>query len=348
MEATLERREFGRTPDGTAVELFTLTNGQGLTAKVMTYGAILTELWAPDQAGRMADVVLGFDRLEGYVAGHPFFGATVGRVANRIAGGRFTLGGREYRIPVNNGPNSLHGGERGFDKAVWRAEPVSSGEGLAVRFSHRSPDGDQGFPGSLEASVVYTLTEQNELRLDYTATTDQDTPVNLTNHSYFNLAGHASGDVLRHELTLAAERFTPADDTLIPTGEIRSVKGTPLDFTHPHPIGARIAEVPGGYDHNMVLDSGGETLALAARAYEPGSGRVMEMLTTEPGVQFYTANFLDGSVKGKGGAAYPKHGAFCLEAQHFPDSVHQPNFPSVILSPGQVYTQTTIYRFLAG
>jgi aldose 1-epimerase len=347
MPATIEKAAFGTTPDGTPVDLYVLTNSKGMKAKIITYGAILTELHVPDRNGKLADVVLGFDDLQGYLAGHPFFGATVGRVANRIAKGKFTLDGKEYSLAVNNGPNSLHGGLKGFDKAVWKAEQVKVADGVAVRFSHLSPDGDEGYPGKLSVTVTYTLTNENALKIDYQATTDKPTPVNLTNHSYFNLAGHQAGDILGQELTLQADEYTPADDTLIPTGEIKSVKGTPLDFTKPTTIGSRIAQLKttGGYDHNFVLRGGGKKLAPAARVYEPKSGRVMEMETTEPGVQLYTSNGLDGKLKGKSGVAYPKHAAFCLEAQHFPDSVNHPNFSSVILRPGKTYSQTTVYKF---
>jgi aldose 1-epimerase len=347
-KAMIEKKPFGKTADGKDVDLYVLTNAHGMKAKVITYGAILTELDVPDRDGRTADVVLGFDDLKGYLGAHPFFGATVGRVANRIAKGKFTLDGKEYTLKTNNGPNALHGGLKGFDKKVWQAEQVPAENGVAVKFTCRSPDGEEGYPGDLTATVTYTLTNNNELRLDYTATADKATPVNLTNHSYFNLAGQGSGDILGHELTVEAEKYTPVDDTLIPTGKIESVKGTPLDFTTPHKIGERIKELrgnPGGYDHNFVLNGGGKKLALGARVVEPKSGRVMEMYTTEPGVQFYTGNFLDGSNKGKGGAVYNKHAGFCLEAQHFPDSVNHPNFPSMILRPGQTYRQTTVYKF---
>ena len=291
--------DFGKTPDGTPVDLYVLTNGK-VTAKVMTYGAILTELIVPDRHGKPADVVLGFDNLAGYLAGHPYFGATTGRVANRIAKGQFTLDGKEYKLAVNNGPNSLHGGLKAFDKVVWKAQDASGPEGPAVRFTYLSPDGEEGYPGNLSVSVTYTVTADQAIKIDYSATTDKATPVNLTNHSYFNLAGPASGNILGHELMLAADQYTPGDETMIPTGEIKPVKGTPLDFTNPTKIGARIAEIPGepgGYDHNYVLRGGGKAPALAARVSEPVSGRVMEMFTTEPGVQFYTANFLDGSIK---------------------------------------------------
>jgi aldose 1-epimerase len=347
-EATLEKKPFGKTKDGTEVVLYTLTNANGMQAKVMTYGALLTELHVPDKDGKLGDVVLGFDDLDGYLKGHPYFGATVGRMANRIAGGKFTLKGKEYKLAVNNGPNALHGGLKGFDKVVWKAEPVEATDGVAVKFSSVSPDGEEGYPGNLTTTVTYTLTNKNELRLDYTATTDKATPVNLSNHSYFNLAGPASGDILGHVMLLEADKYTPVDDTLIPTGEIKPVKGTSLDFTRPTPIGKRIDQLkmePKGYDHNFVLRGGGNKLARAARVREPHTGRVMEMYTTEPGVQFYTGNFLDGSLKGKGGVVYKKHQGFCLEAQHFPDSVHHSHFPSVILEPGKTYRQTTMYKF---
>jgi aldose 1-epimerase len=343
---------FGKTPDGKDVELYTLTKEDDrIVAKVMNYGAILTELYTPDRNGKLDDVVLGFDNLKAYLMGHPFFGATAGRVANRIAKGRFTLDAKEYKLATNNGPNHLHGGLKGFDKQVWKAAVASEpGAPPAVRFTYRSPDGEEGYPGNLDVAVTYTLTNNNELKIDYTATTDKPTPVNLSNHSYFNLEGITKDDMLGHELMLAADKYTPVDDTLIPTGEIKAVQGTPLDFTKPTAIGARIAQLkgnPGGYDHNFVLRGGDKKPALAARVYEPKTGRVMEMYTTEPGVQFYTGNFLDGSLKGKGGVVYQKHHGFCLEAQHFPDSVNHPNFPSVILRPGQTYTQTTVYKFSA-
>jgi aldose 1-epimerase len=348
-KASVEKLAFGKTPDGTAVDLYVLTNAAGVKAKLITYGALLAEMHVPDRDGKLADVVLGFDDLAGYLGNRPFFGATVGRVANRIAGAKFTLDGKDYKLAANNGPNSLHGGNKGFDKAVWKAEAKEAPDGVAVRFTHRSPDGDEGYPGNLDVAVTYTLTNKDELKIDYTATTDKATPVNLTNHSYFNLSGGRAADVLGHELMLTADRYTPVDDKLIPTGKTESVKGTPLDFTRPAVIGSRFAQLKGepvGYDHNYVLDSGGKSLALAARVVEPKSGRVLEMYTTEPGVQFYTGNFLDGTLKGKGGVAYRRHAGFCLEAQHFPDAVHHPEFPSIILQPGKTYTQTTVYKFL--
>lgn len=349
VKLSVGKEPFGKTADGTAVDRYVLTNANGMLAKIITYGAILTELDFSDKDGHPADVVLGFDNLESYLAGHPHFGATTGRVANRIAKGKFTLDGKEYKLAVNNGPNALHGGLKGFDKAVWKAEPKQTPEAVGVQLTYVSKDGEEGYPGNLTTVVIYSLNNQNELRIDYKATTDKATPVNLTNHSYFNLAGAGSGDILGHELMIEADEYTPADDTLIPTGEFRSVKGTPLDFTQPATIGSRIGQITdktNGYDHNFVLRSKGKKLALAARAYDPKSGRVMEMFTTEPGVQLYTANFLDGKLKGKNGAPFKKHQAFCLEAQHFPDAVNHPEFPSIILRPGETYTQTTVYKFL--
>ena len=347
-EGGVVKTDFGKTSDGTAVDLYTLTNGR-ITAKVMTYGAILTELDVPDPKGNVADVVLGFDNLAAYITDSPHFGATVGRFANRIAKGKFTLDGKEYHLALNNGPNSLHGGLKGFDKVVWKAEDVSGPSGPAVKFSYVSKDGEEGYPGNLSVAATYTVTDDDALRIDYEATTDKATPLNLTNHSYFNLGGPASGAVYGHEVMLTASRYTPVDETLIPTGEIAPVKGTPLDFTQSMPIGAHINELKGdpiGYDHNYVLPpSDGKIPALAARVTEPKSGRTLEMYTTEPGVQLYTGNFLDGSITGKDGVVYRQHQSFCLEAQHFPDSVNQPSFPSTILRPGETYTQTTIYKF---
>jgi aldose 1-epimerase len=343
MRSSVQRSAFGKLPEGTAVELYTLTNANGLIAKVTTYGAIITEVHVPDRQGESGDIVLGFDNLEQYLSKHPYFGATVGRVANRIAKGRFTLDDQNYALAINNGPNHLHGGLKGFDKMVWQAEPQA---GAAVKFSYTSPDGEEGYPGTLAVAVTMALTDANELRLDYTATTDKPTPVNLTNHSYFNLA--SEGNVLDHEMMIAADHYTPSDRALIPTGEIKPVKGTPMDFTTPQPIGSRFSQLhtkPIGYDDNYVLNAGEKGLALAGRVYEPRSGRVMEVHTTQPGVQFYTANFLNGSLTGKRGVVYQQHGAFCLETQHYPDSVNQPAFPSVILRPGQTYRQTTVHKF---
>jgi aldose 1-epimerase len=349
--ARVDKTKFGTTKDGQAVDLYTLTNANGIVARVMTYGGLLTELHVPDRAGQMADVVLGFKTLDAYEGAHPYFGATIGRVANRIAKGTFKLNGLEYTLAANNGPNHLHGGVRGFDKRVWKAQIVPATGGVAVKFTYTSADMEEGYPGSLTATVVYNLTDRNELRLDYTATTDKATLVNLTNHSYFNLAGDGKGDVLGHELTIMADRYTPVDDTLIPTGEVASVRGTVMDFNRSTPIGARIAQVPGpapgGYDHNYVLTHGGGVLAMSATVREPGSGRMMDVLTSEPGVQLYTGNFLDGTLTGKAGVAYKQHFGFCLETQHFPDAVNHPNFPSVVLKPGKTFKSTTVYRFSA-
>jgi len=347
----ITRELFGRMPDGQQVELFTLANAHGLRAKIITYGAIVVSLEVPDRTGALADVVLGYDNLQQYLKDSPYFGAIVGRYGNRIARGRFTLDGAEYRLATNDGRNHLHGGIRGFDKVLWKGEPFKEKQAVGVRLTYLSPDGEEGYPGNLNAIVTYRLTNENELRIDYEATTDKPTIVNLTHHSYFNLAGQGSGDILSHLLQINADRFTPVDSELIPTGELRSVDGTPLDFRRPTAIGARIGADDQqlrngrGYDHNFVLNSGGTSLALAATVYQPTSGRVMEVLTTEPGLQFYSGNFLDGHHVGKGGRAYHYRTGFCLEAQHFPDSPNKPHFPSVVLRPGQTYRQTTIYRF---
>jgi aldose 1-epimerase len=348
--AQLARRPYGKTPRGETVELFTLTNQHGLQAAITNYGGIVVSLLVPDRHARLADVVLGFDSLDGYLAGHPYFGAIIGRYGNRIANARFTLDGITYSLAANNGPHHLHGGIRGFDKAVWNV--VTASRNL-LRLSHLSPDGDEGYPGALRVEVTYTLTPANELRIDYVATTDKPTVVNLTNHSYFNLAGQGRTDVLLHQVKFHADYFTPVGAGLIPTGELRPVRGTPFDFTTFRTIGERInapdeqIRFGGGYDHNFVLRSRGGSLALAAEVYEPTSGRVMEVLTTEPGMQFYTGNFLDGSIRGKSGKPYGKRAAFCLETQHFPDSPNQPSFPSTVLRPGQQFQSTTVYRFSA-
>ncbi len=338
---------FGRLPDGTDVQLYTLTNAHGLKATISTYGGTVTSLLVPDKAGQLGDVVLGFDSLAGYQSPEyrksgPYFGALIGRYGNRIAKGRFTLDGKEYTLATNNGPNHLHGGLKGFDKVVWQAQPGSSAQGQTLTLRYRSKDGEEGYPGTLQVTVVYTLTPDDALQIDYAATTDKATPVNLTNHSYFNLG--AGADVLGHEVTLPADRYTVVDASLIPTGELRPVKGTPFDFTSAHAIGERIAQVPGGYDHNWVLTQT-DGLHEAATVYESTTGRTMTVRTTEPGVQFYTGNFLDGSLKGKGGKVYGKHAGFCLETQHFPDSPNQPAFPSPILQPGQTLRSTTSYTF---
>jgi aldose 1-epimerase len=348
-DAHVDKAEFGKMPDGTVIEAYTLINSRGASAKVITYGATLTELHVPDKSGKMGDVVLGFDNLEGYTTGpHPFFGATIGRYGNRIAKGKFTLDGKEYQLATNNAPNSLHGGPTGFDKRVWKAEPLEVKDGAAVRFTYLSKDGEENYPGNLNVSVTYTLTNTNELKLQYAAETDKGTVLNLTNHSYFNLAGAGSGDMLKHVLYLNADNYTPVDSTLIPTGEIASVAGTPLDFRKPTAIGAHIGEIKdiGGYDHNFVVNGQAGTLRVAARVTEPTTGREMEVLTTEPGVQFYSAIHVDG-IKGKGGLTYAKYGALCLETQHYPDSPNKPSFPSTVLKPGTKFHSETIYKFSA-
>ncbi|HEV3339114.1 MAG TPA: aldose epimerase family protein [Pirellulales bacterium] len=345
---SVNKSTFGKLPDGRQIDLYTLDNGHGVKAKIMTYGAIVTSVETPDRKGKPGEITLGFDSLDPYLAGHPYFGAIAGRVANRIAKGRFTIDGVEYKLATNNGPNHLHGGNKGFDKVVWNAEPSKSG--AALKLSHVSPDGDEGYPGKLSVTVIYTLTDADELRVDYAATTDKPTPINLTNHTYWNLADGGKSDVLGHVLKLNADRYLPVDAKLIPTGELTSVRGTPMDFTSPATIGARIDEVPGdpkGYDHCFVLNqpSPGE-LTMAARVEERASGRVMEVYTTEPAIQLYTGNFLDGSLKSRG-ADYKQHHAFCLEAEHYPDSINQPRFPSTLLKPGQTYRQTTVHKFLS-
>ena len=340
---SIEVSDFGKA-NGENVQLYTMTNSHGMVAKVMTYGAILTELHVPDRTGKMADVVLGFDNLQQYVAGHPLFGAIAGRYANRIAKGAFTLDGKEYHLAVNNGPNSLHGGKVGFDKRVWKARKGDN----SVTLTYVSPDGEEGYPGTLTTNVTYTLTDNNELRIDYSATTDKATVINVTNHSYWNLHGSGSGkDILDHLMQINADHYTPVDATLIPTGEIAPVKGTIFDFTKPKPIGQDIAKTPGdpnGYDHNFVLNGKGD-LAMCAKVTDPDTGRTMEVWTTQPGVQFYTGNFLDGKLAGIGGKPYVGHYAFCLETQHFPDSPNHPKFPTTVLKPGETFKSTTAYKF---
>ena len=342
----VKRTSFGKLPDGTEIQQFTLRNAKGALAKVITYGATLTELWMPDKSGKNADIVLGFDNIAGYLTDHPYFGATVGRYANRIARGQFQLDGRTYSLFINNGPNSLHGGKAGFNRKVWKAEPVGLAHGAAVRFTYVSEDGEEGYPGTLTVHVTYELSDENELKISYAAATDKPTVINLTNHSYFNLSGAGSGDVLKDVLQLDADRYTPVDSTLIPTGELKSVEGTPFDFRKPTAIGERYAQVPGtgGYDHNFVLNGEAGTLRKSGELYDPISGRLMELRTTEPGVQIYMAIGLDGSIKGIGGA-YQKFGALCLETQHFPDSPNHPSFPATLLRPGNDYQSETIYKF---
>ncbi len=341
----IKRENFG-TVDGQDVFLYTLTNGF-MTAKITNYGGIVTELWVPDKKGVKKDVVLGFNKLDGYLAQHPYFGAIVGRYANRIARGKFTLEGAEYTLATNNGPNHLHGGIRGFDKRVWTAETSSQAEGVSLKLKYSSKDGEEGYPGNLSVAVTYTLGRKNEFSVSYEATTDRPTVLNLSQHSYFNLAGAGSGEILDHQMTLNADTYAVVDSTLIPTGELRSVAGTPMDFRKSHPIGARIQQVTGGYDHNYVLNRTGTGLSLAARVIEPRSGRGLEVWTTEPGIQFYTGNFLDGSVRGKEGKKYEKHFGFCLEAQHYPDSPNHPEFPSTTLRAGQRYIQKTVLKFFS-
>jgi aldose 1-epimerase len=336
---------YGKTPDGVACSLFTLTNKNGLKATLTDFGAILVSLEVPDRNGSLADITLGHDTLEGWIGDTSYFGATIGRYGNRIARGKFTLDGKEYTLATNNNENHLHGGAKGFNKVVWGAKPLSKKGAQGVAFTYLSKDGEEGYPGNLACTVTYTLSDANELTICYEATTDKATPVNLTHHSYFNLAGQGTRDVLGHELMLAADKYTPVDAGLIPTGELAPVKGTPMDFTTATAIGARIDQVPGGYDHNFCLTSGGGKLALAACVYEPTSGRVMEISTTEPGIQFYSGNFLDGKVTGKAGKVYKLHYGFCLETQHFPDAPNKPAFPSTILTPGEKYTHLTVHKF---
>jgi aldose 1-epimerase len=346
----ITRKTFGKMTDGRTIDLYTLTNNHGMRVAVTNYGGIVVSVVAPDRNGKPGDVVLGFDNLEGYLAKEPYFGALIGRYGNRIGNARFKLDGVEYKLAVNDGPNSLHGGLKGFDKRVWTAREIH-GEHPALELTYLSKDGEEGYPGNLSVKVVYTLAEDNALRLDYLATTDKDTVLNLTNHSYFNLAGEGNGNILKHEIMINADRFTPIDGTLIPTGELRKVAGTPFDFRKPAAIGARIdaddeqIKFGKGYDHNFVLNRSGSGLSLAARVADPESGRVLEVLTTQPGLQFYTGNFLDGSVHGKGGKAYGRRSALCLETQHFPDSPNKPGFPSTVLKPGETFRESTVYKF---
>lgn len=348
---SIEKAPYGRLPDGRQVDIYTLTTANGLRAKLTNYGAITVLLEVPDRDGGLADVTLGYETLgsetDSWLGNTSYFGATVGRYANRIAKARFTLDGETYRLAANNGENHLHGGLKGFDKVLWEAEAVRTESSVGVKFTYESADGEEGYPGNLKVTAVYSLTNDNEFNVDFSATTDKPTVVNLAHHTYWNLAGAAAGDVLGHVLMLNADRYTPVDEGLIPTGELRPVRGTPMDFTTPTAIGARIAQVKGGYDHNFVLRGKKGELALAARLVEPTSGRVMEIFTDQPGVQFYSGNFLDGSVKGKGGVVYGKHYGFCLETQHFPDSPNKPEFPSVVLRPGETYRHRMSHRFSA-
>jgi aldose 1-epimerase len=346
---SITKQPFGTTKDGKPVDLYTLRNAKGAEARIMNYGGIVVSLKVPDKTGNFGDVVLGYETLAEYEKETPYFGCLVGRYGNRIAKGKFTLGGKTYTLATNNPPNALHGGLKGFDKVVWQAHAYESKLGPALELRYLSRDGEEGYPGDLAVTAVYTLTADNCLRLEYTATTDQDTVVNLTQHSYFNLAG--KGDILGHVVYLNSETFTPVDSTLIPTGELRPVKGTPMDFNTPTPIGARINQndeqlkFGGGYDHNWVINKPAGQLGLMAEVYDPTSGRVLKVYSTEPGLQFYTGNFLNGTLKGKGGRFYQFRTGFCMEPQHYPDSPNQPGFPSVVLKPGQVYKNTISYCF---
>ena len=349
---TVVQEPFGTTPEGDSVDLFKFTNANGVEVRAISYGGTIISLETPDREGVTGDVVLGFDNLQAYLDGTPYFGAIIGRYGNRIGGARFELEGATFTLAANDGPNHLHGGDRGFDKVIWQGEPFGNETGVGVVFRYTSPDGEEGFPGTLQAQVTYTLTDSDELVVDYLATTDAPTPVNLTQHSYFNLAGHGAGDILGHELVIAADEFTPVEATLIPTGEIVPVEGTPFDFRTPHAIGERIGAddeqlgYGGGYDHNWVLNgTPADGMTLAAQVHEPTSGRTMEIITTEPGIQFYSGNFLDGTLTGKEGAVYRHRTGFCLETQHYPDSPNKPAFPSTILNPGEEYRTRTVFRF---
>lgn len=349
-KAGVQQQPFG-TVDGRTITLYTLTNSHGMEVRAMNYGGIILSIRVPDRKGQLADVVLGHESLEGYQPNPPYFGAIVGRYANRIANGTFTLDGKTYTLPKNDGPNTLHGGTKGFNQAVWDSEPLKGKTGVAFRYL--SKDGEEGLPGNLKVKVTYTLTDANALEIDYEATTDKATPINLSQHSYFNLKGAGNGDILDHEIMINADRFTPVDKNLIPTGELRPVKGTPFDFTKSTKIGARINEnyeqlvLGHGYDHNFVINRKGAGLELAARVYEPTTGRALEVFTTQPGVQFYTGNFLDGTITGKEGHVYNRRYGFCLETQHFPDSPNHPSFPSTILKPGETFHQKTVFKFSA-
>lgn len=353
--ARVDKSEFGKMPNGAVIHQYTLTNKHGASVKVITYGGIITEMHVPDKDGKLDDVALGFDNLAAYLKGHPYFGCITGRYCNRIAAGKFTLDGTEFKLATNNAPNHLHGGKEGFDKKVWTC-PVYGTAGIVtddnatayIQLTYTSPDGEEGYPGALETKVTYFWSNRNVLTIEYEATTSKPTVVNLTNHAYFNLRGLKGGDILGHELQVFADKYTPAGPTLIPTGKIEPVKGTPFDFTTVKTMGKDIAQVmsdPNGYDLNYVLNRKGKGMFLAARVSEPTTGRVMEVHTQEPGIQLYTGNFLDGTLTGKGGVVYKQHSGFCLETQHFPDSPNQPTFPSVVLKPGETYRTRTEYAF---
>jgi aldose 1-epimerase len=350
-EGSVNKAVFGKTPAGETVDVYTLTNTEGMEVRAITFGGIITSIRVPDRNGKLDDVALGFDSLEGYLRNPPYLGAIIGRYANRIGLGRFTLDGKTYTLATNNRPNHLHGGNKGFDKVVWKAESFKKPEGVGIVFTHTSPDGDEGYPGTLSLRVTYTLNNKNEIAFDYEATTDKATPVNLTQHSYFNLAGDGSRDILDHVLTIHAGKLTPVSQSLIPTGELASVEGTPFDFRKPTAIGARIEATDtqmkygNGYDHNFVLDRSGDGLVLAAHVEEPTSGRVLEISTTEPGIQLYTGNFLDGTLTGKAGHVYKRRMGFALETQHYPDSPNKPEFPNTILKPGETYRSKTVFAF---
>ncbi len=342
----VEKTRYGALADGREVHLFTLTNPSGMRVRLTNYGAICVSVEVPDKDGNLGDVTLGYDTLKGWLGNTSYFGATVGRYANRIAKAEFELDGKTYRLAANNGENHLHGGIKGFDKRLWKGEIVQAADSAGVRFTRTSPDGEEGYPGNLQVAVLYTLTTANELKIEFTATTDKPTICNLAHHTYWNLRGPENGDVLGHVLMIRADRYTPVNEQLIPTGELAPVEGTPFDFRQPKPIGRDIAKVPGGYDHNFVLnDYAPGKVRLAVRVTEPTTGRVMEIYTDQPGVQFYSGNFLDGSITGKKGVKYQKHYGFCLETQHYPDSPHHPEWPSVVLRPGQTYRHVMICKF---
>jgi len=341
----IAQKKFGTITNGQDVDLFSLINDNGITAEITNFGGIVKSLYVPDRNGISRDIVLGFDNLEGYIGEHPYFGAIIGRVCNRLAGAAFRLDGKTFKVSANAGTMQLHGGYSGFDKKVWKAKPVKGTNTVSLVLDYHSADGEEGYPGNLDVTVIYTLTNDNKLQIQYSATADKPTPVNLTNHSYFNLAGEGSGVIDDHELMLFADSHTLFDNDGIPTGEIISVKGTDLDFTKPIRIGERIHDLKTGYDHNYVIRKQHDLLRKAAIVTEPVSGRKMEVFTTEPGIQFYTANWFDGNLAGKGGKQYKKHTAFCLETQHFPDSPNHPEFPPVILRPGEIFKSETIYKF---
>ena len=348
--ASMKKQSFGQTADGEPIDVYKLTNRNGIEMQVLSYGGIVMSLKTPDRTGKLSDIVLGFDHIDDYLNHNPYFGALIGRYGNRIADGKFSLQGHDFQLTRNNGDNHLHGGWRGFDKVIWTVQQTGSLTGVSLAMSYISKDGEEGYPGNLMINVVYTLTDEDEWQIDYRAATDTETIINLTQHSYFNLAG--AGNVLDHELLINAEQFTPVGEGLIPTGELREVKGTSMDFTHPTTIGAQINKpdeqlrIAGGYDHNWVLRKSRDGKRLAATVFEPQSGRELEIYTTEPGLQFYSGNFLDGSLIGKGGKRYDKHAGFCLETQHFPDSPNHANFPATTLQPGEIYRTTTVYKFL--